>query len=86
MMFGHQMSILGEHAIQAPEISAFVCIVAALLLILVTRIYSGMVIVEHDTNKQAAGLPVPMIPYWVPKLGHLLTFILNSDKLLAMGR
>ena len=70
---------------QDGQYSMIVTIISCFALFVTTRIVSGWL---GSSTKAQDGTPqpVPLLPYWVPVLGHLVDLVLVPDRLLKGTR
>ncbi|KUJ18102.1 cytochrome P450 [Mollisia scopiformis] len=82
----HQRSYLLEltnYARTAPFLTASAS--CALFLIL-TRLWTGFVKARRQSNTGPPEKQVPILPYWLPYVGHAISFAWSFDDMLAYGR
>jgi TRAP-type C4-dicarboxylate transport system permease small subunit len=56
------------------------------LLCLFTRIWTGYQNFRIQSDTTSSEKNVPIMPYWLPYLGHAPAFALSFDNLIAKGR
>lgn len=51
-----------------------------------TRIWTGIVKVRQQNNTGPLEKKVPILPYWIPYVGHVISFAWSFDDMLAFRR
>jgi hypothetical protein len=67
----------------APYLTTFT---ACSIILLYTRLKSGYLKWKHENEVDAPSKPIPILPYWIPYLGHGPEFGWSFDDLLTRGR
>ncbi|KAI9673151.1 MAG: hypothetical protein M1817_003013 [Caeruleum heppii] len=76
---------LSSRVMNDPSSSAIVIVFTLFLVLCTTRIVSGLNLASHKVGDDAAK-PVPMLPYWIPFLGHVLSFATDPKGLMQGAR
>lgn len=56
------------------------------LLVLFTRLRTGYSNSKQQSQVTASQKPIPILPYWLPYIGHAPSFAWSFDDLLTKGR
>ncbi len=56
------------------------------VLLVFTRLLTGLMKMKQQNTTDPAEKKVPILPYWLPYIGHAPSFAWSFDDLLAWGR
>lgn len=74
---------VGAQARAAPFLTVFVSLT---ILLVFTRIWTAFAKIRQQQNTSPSEKPIPILPYWIPYIGHAPSFAWSFDDLLAWGR
>ncbi|KAI9826869.1 MAG: hypothetical protein M1832_005808 [Thelocarpon impressellum] len=81
---GFHIQDLPSHIALNPSRSLSAVLLAFALIALTTRVLSGLA--SKSDAKGNGAKTVPMLPYWLPGLGHVISFMANQKNFMAKAR
>ena len=64
----------------------FTLFASCALLLVLTRLWTGLMKARLQNKTGPPEKSVPVLPYWLPYIGHALSFAWSFDDTLAWGR